>query len=80
MKNRNFWHALHGRGVTAEQLAEAICSGRSHVTQVLNGTRQGLPTRRKLLARDLLTERERELLGWTVPHGTKSHVEPSKNL
>jgi hypothetical protein len=76
MKNHPFWHALHGRGETAETLATAICSARAHVTQVLNGSRRGLPTRRKLMARGLLTPTEIQLLGWEVPHGTKSHVEP----
>lgn len=75
MRNRNFWHSLHDRGESSTSLAEKICSSRSHISQVINGRRSGLPTRRKLIAKGLLTAKEIELLGWEVPHGALSHVE-----
>jgi len=70
-----FYRSLHERGETAETLAEEIASGRTHVTEVLNGTVDSPRTRRRLAP--LLTEEERTLLGWAaagrnVPHGTKS--------
>jgi hypothetical protein len=65
VKNAAFYARLHARGLTAAALAAAIGSSRAHVTLVLGNTpgRGGL-TRRKLAP--LLTEAERELLGWSV--------------
>jgi len=71
LKNKAFWRELHFRGVTADTIADAICSARCHVTKVLNGSIPGKPTRRKILKKALLTEAEVKLLGWEVPHGTK---------
>jgi hypothetical protein len=75
MKNPQFWRKLHASGETAETLATKIFSSRAHVTQVLNGTRSGGQTRRKLIK--VLPPKLVELLGWNsgVPHRTKSHVE-----
>ena len=54
---------LHERGVTVEQLAAAIGSGRAHVTQVLAGVPgRGGQTRRKLVC--VLKPRELLILGW----------------
>jgi hypothetical protein len=62
--SRDFWQEFHARGMNVQRLAEAIHSKRSHVTQVLNGTRPGSQTRRKLISAQLLTERELHFLGW----------------
>ncbi|MDR0532522.1 MAG: hypothetical protein LBH01_01050 [Verrucomicrobiales bacterium] len=74
MKNREFWRQLHARGETAETLARKIYSSRAHVTLVLNGSRSGGPTRRKL--GKILPGELVKLLGWEedAPHGTKFHV------
>lgn len=74
-----FYRRIHARGVTAETLALRIASGRTHVTEVLNGTKDSARTRRRLAP--LLRPAERELLRWTrdgelmpadVPRGTLS--------
>jgi hypothetical protein len=70
-----FYRKLHFRGETADTLAAEIVSGRSHVTEVLNGTTDSPRTRRRLAR--LLEPEELELLGWDgqgqiVPRATKS--------
>lgn len=70
-----FYRALHHRGEDAGTLAASIVSGRTHVTEVLNGTTDSPRTRRRLAR--LLTAKELALLGWDengdiVPRETKS--------
>lgn len=63
MKNWPFYRLLHGRVETTTSMARAIGSGRAHVSEVLaNRPGHGHRTRPRLAA--LLTEQERELLGW----------------
>ena len=81
-----FYRKLHANGSTVEKLAEKLYSNRAHLTQVLNGTRPGGQTWRKL-ARVLTTD-ELALLGRdehgkklpspaAVPRETLSQVEHS---
>lgn len=75
MKNKAFLHSIHARGLTVGKIAQIINSGRPHLTEVFNGNRSGIPTRRKILEAGILTEDEIAELGWNnVPHRTKSHV------
>jgi len=60
MKNWDFYKALHGRGMTGTTLAAAIGCGRAHLTQVINGTRPGGHTWKKLLL--AITEEEAKAL------------------
>lgn len=62
--SRAFWHAFHGRGMTVEKLAGEMHLDRCSLTKILNGTRSGLPTRRKLIKAQALTPEEVTLLGW----------------
>jgi transcriptional regulator with XRE-family HTH domain len=76
MKNWQFYRALHGRGVRLSDLAEALGTTHSHLSEVFNGKR-GAHTR-KHIARHLTPE-ELTALGWTargelVPQGTLSHA------
>lgn len=51
LKDRHLAEAqrlMHLRGMSAATLAEELCSGRSHVTQVINGTRRRGNTWRRL--------------------------------
>lgn len=70
-----FYRSLHARGLTITELAESLNCGRSHLSQVLNGSRTGKPTWRKIEAAELLTPEELELLGRSVPRETNPHVE-----
>jgi hypothetical protein len=42
------YRVMHIRGITAETLADELCSSRSHVCQVINGTRRRGNTWRRL--------------------------------
>lgn len=67
---------LRARGTNVTAIAELIFCGRSHVTQVLNGTRRGAHTWPKL--EQVLRPDELALLGRGVPRGTLSHMEHSE--
>jgi hypothetical protein len=67
-----FHRKLRARGTSITQIAAQIYCGRSHVTQVLNGSRPGAHTWPKL--ERVLTTAELALLG-RVPRGTMSHME-----
>jgi hypothetical protein len=68
--------APDGKPYTVGRIADTIYSGRAHVTQVLNGSRSGGMTRRKLVkffrkefpgtADEIL-----RCLRWNIPCGTK---------
>lgn len=67
---------LRARGTSVTALADLIFAGRSHVTQVLNGTRNGAHTWPKL--EQVLKPDKLALLGRGgrgVPRGTLSHME-----
>lgn len=71
----HFYRRLRRRGHDAGTLADKIVSGRTHVTEVINGTKDSPRTRRRL-ARYLKPE-ELGLLGWdkhgaVVPRSTLS--------
>ena len=51
--------------MTVTELARRAGCGRSHLAQVLNGTRTGPETRLKIM--ELLSREDVELLGWKVP-------------
>lgn len=57
-----FYRRLRRRRLSAAKLAARIVSGRTHVTEVLNGTTDS-PRTRARLAR-LLRAEELSLLGW----------------
>lgn len=61
---RWFYRRLHRRGEDAGTLADAIVSGRTHVTEVLNGTVDSSRTRARLAK--MLDAGELALLGWDV--------------
>lgn len=44
----HFYRRIHNRGLTADLLADKIVSGRTHVTEVLNGTKDSPRTWRRL--------------------------------
>ena len=48
MKNTGFYRMIHLRGLTTSMLAKAAGCGRCHLTEVLNGSRQGIHTWPKL--------------------------------
>jgi transcriptional regulator with XRE-family HTH domain len=53
------------RRMTVSDLAKRVGCGRSHLTQVLQGTRRGPETRAKVV--EHLTLDEIKALGWPVP-------------
>lgn len=55
-----FYRLLHSRAITTGDLAAQIGCSRAHLTRVLNGTRAGHFTWRKILP--LLTEKEKQKL------------------
>lgn len=74
--NWNFYRKLHTRGVTLKVLAAELQTSQGHLSDTINGKR-GNRTRKHLVK--LLTEEEREILGWNergelVPHGTNSQL------
>jgi hypothetical protein len=68
-----FHRKLRARGSSVSAIAKEIFCGRSHVTQVINGTRSGRHTWPKL--ERVLRPDELALLGRNVPRGTLSHME-----
>ncbi len=60
--NKEFFISLRGRGLNQTKLAQLAQCGRSHLSQVLSGRRNGSQTKRKLRAH--LTEQEVKMLGW----------------
>jgi hypothetical protein len=79
-----FYRSIHNRTVdvagvptrlNVSVLARVLNVGRSHLAQVLAGTRTGTVTWRKVERSGLLTPEELRLLGRDVPRGTNSHME-----
>lgn len=67
MINRTFHRLIRKRGITVQFLADAIDSGRPHVTEVLNNVPgHGGRTRRRLFL--WLLPEEIAALGWTVEY------------